>query len=151
MNISGFLCWKVTTASGTAAEFQDFIWFELMWRVRPYPEPNSLLVADNASIHGPGGGVMRQWFEDFGARVRIYSLCEASFAHSSSFPQVQMLPPYSPHLNPIELAFRNLKMWIKRHANTDPLAVTDQPAFLSKGFAALTPGAARGLFREAGY
>jgi hypothetical protein len=27
------------------------------------------------------------------------------------------LPPYSPHLNPIEFAFGRLKTWLQKHAN----------------------------------
>lgn len=53
-----------------------------------------ILIMDNCAIH-------------HGAEVM--DLCAAY-----GF-EIQYLPPYSPDLNPIELTFNTLKMWIKRH------------------------------------
>jgi hypothetical protein len=39
------------------------------------------------------------------------------------------LPPYSPHLNPIELGFGLLKRWIQKHAN---LAFSHNPVEILK-------------------
>lgn len=58
--------------------------------------PNSIIIIDNTRIH-----MYRQLEEAIQSRGAI--LC--------------YLPPYSPHLNPIECGFAFVKKWIERHAN----------------------------------
>lgn len=59
-----------------------------------FPEPKSVLVMDNASIHHTAK--IQQMCDDAGV-VLLY------------------LPPYSPDLNPIEEFFAELKGFVKRH------------------------------------
>lgn len=58
-----------------------------------WPEPNSVLVMDNASFHHT---------------ERIAQMC------ADAGVKLMYLPPYSPDLNPIEEFFAELKAFIKR-------------------------------------
>ena len=60
----------------------------------PFPHKNSVLVMDNARIHK--NEKIRSIVEEFGGRVLF-------------------LPPYSPDLNPIELAFSTIKSWLRKY------------------------------------
>ena len=62
--------------------------------MRPYPNVNSVLVLDNASVHD---------------RDAIYALVGTIGAY------VLFLPPYSYDFNPIELAFKVSKDYLLRH------------------------------------
>ncbi|CAI0651133.1 unnamed protein product, partial [Colletotrichum noveboracense] len=76
-----------------AEAFEHFI-EALLPHCGRFPEPKSVLVMDNASIHHTAK--IRQMCDDAGV-VLLY------------------LPPYSPDLNPIEEFFAELKSFIKRH------------------------------------
>ena len=83
---------RVFQETTDSAVFEDFI-EQLLHHCRPYPEPNSVLVMDNASFH---------------RTERIEQICaEASV-------KLLYLPPYSPDLNPIEKFFAELKAFIKK-------------------------------------
>jgi transposase len=62
--------------------------------LNPWPLPRSILVLDNAKIH-------------------MYKELEA-IMHSRG-AMIFFLPPYSPQLNPIEVAFAQLKQWILKY------------------------------------
>ncbi|CEL60039.1 hypothetical protein RSOLAG1IB_12299 [Rhizoctonia solani AG-1 IB] len=68
----------------------------LLDTMNPWPQDNSVLVMDNASIHKTRG--IRELVEARGCRL-LY------------------LPPYSPELNPIEEAFSTIKAHIRRRRN----------------------------------
>jgi DDE superfamily endonuclease len=74
------------------AAFKDFI-EQLLQHCKPYPEPNSVLVMDNASFH---------------RTKRIEQIC------AKANVKLLYLPPYSPNLNPIEEFFAELKAFIKK-------------------------------------
>src|SRR6266498_3126518 len=61
-----------------------------------YPQKNSVLVMDNASIHH--NNELIRIIEGVGCKVVF-------------------LPPYSPDYNPIELAFSVIKSWLKKNKN----------------------------------
>lgn len=72
--------------------------------------------------------------------------------------RVLFLPPYSPDLNPIELAFSSIKAHIKR--DNDPIldAMRDEPdnesdvyAYLSRAVWSVTVVDAEGWFRHCNY
>ena len=75
----------------------------------------------------------------------------------SSGMRLLYLPPYSPDLNPIELAFSAIKAWIR--SNRDFVlgeltgeVVCDPCSMLTEAvFTAGTPENARGWFTESGY
>jgi hypothetical protein len=89
----GILLAHVFQGSTNAAVFEEFI-EQLLPLCNPWPERNSVLVMDNASIHHTAH--IKQMCRDAGVKL-IY------------------LPPYSPDFNPIEEFFAELKAFIKRH------------------------------------
>ncbi|KZV79663.1 hypothetical protein EXIGLDRAFT_592922, partial [Exidia glandulosa HHB12029] len=60
------------------------------------------------------------------------------------------LPPYSPHLNPIEEAFSSVKSWLRRNeeflSNHD-----DLPMLIAMAALSVTPEMAQGWFHDCGY
>ncbi len=74
--------------------FEDFI-AELLHFCGRYPEPNSVIIMDNASWHHS---------------TKIQQMCERAGV------KIVYLPPYSPDFNPIEEYFSVLKKFIKKHA-----------------------------------
>ena len=88
----GVLCSRVFKGSTDGAVFEDFI-EQLLNHCRPYPEPNSVLVMDNASFHHS---------------ERITQMCDDAGV------KLLYLPPYSPDFNPIEEFFAELKAFIKK-------------------------------------
>jgi len=75
--------------------------------MNPHPGRNSVLVLDNARIHKNS-----KWIsivEGLGGKV-------------------EFLPPYSPDFNPIELAFCEIKGWLKRNCNFVE-ACSDDPIY----------------------
>jgi transposase len=62
--------------------------------LNPWPLPRSILILDNAKIH-------------------MYK--ELQDAVHSTGALIFFLPPYSPHLNPIEVGFSLLKRWISKY------------------------------------
>jgi hypothetical protein len=73
--------------------FDDFI-KQLLVHCGRWPEPNSVLIMDNASFH---------------CSLQIEQMC------FNAGVKLLYLPPYSPDLNPIEEFFAELKGFIKRH------------------------------------
>ena len=92
----GILLARVFQGTTNAALFEDFI-EQLLHHCGRWPEPNSLLVMDNASFH---------------RSARIKQMC------ADAGVRLMFLPPYSPDLNPIEEFFAELKAFIKRHWRT---------------------------------
>ena len=68
--------------------------------MRPKPEPRSVLVIDNASIHHSNLAV-------------IQAACDARRV------ELIFLPLYSPDYNPIEESFADLKSFIRRTYRTN--------------------------------
>jgi transposase len=89
----GVIFARVFQGSTDAAVFKDFI-EQLLPLCRPWPQPRSVLIMDNASIHHT-------------ARIK-QMCCNASV-------KLVYLPPYSPDLNPIKEFFAKLKAFIKRN------------------------------------
>jgi transposase len=79
-----------------SAVFEDYI-EQLLQHCGRWPEPNSVLVMDNASFHHT---------------ERIAQMC------ADAGVKLMYLPPYSPDLNPIEEFFAELKAFIKRNWST---------------------------------
>jgi transposase len=89
--------------------------------------PGAVVVIDNLSLHKAAG--VREAIEAVGARL-IY------------------LPPYSPDLNPIELAWSKLKSRLRKAAARTTKAL--QRA-LREAIAAISPSDAQGYFAHCGY
>ncbi|KXZ56146.1 hypothetical protein GPECTOR_1g124 [Gonium pectorale] len=84
----GLLDWYIAEGSINTDRMKDFIQRCLARHLRPYPEPNSVVIMDNCRIH---------------KGEEVVSMIEATGAI------VLFLPPYSPILNPAELIFSEMK------------------------------------------
>ena len=89
----GVLLYKIFQGTTDSNVFEDFIELLLPLCGR-WPEPRSVLVMDNASIHRSS---------------RIQQMCDEAGV------LLLYLPPYSPDFNPIEEFFAELKGFIRRH------------------------------------
>jgi transposase len=96
MDVYGFFASEMTVGTFDRKAFHHALINSILPYMNPYPWPRSILILDNARIHCYRALV--EAVESIGALVFF-------------------LPPYSPHLNPIELGFAKLKKWIQKHAN----------------------------------
>ena len=96
-------------------------------QLAPTLRPGDTVIMDNLSSHKRVG--VREAIEDVGARL-VY------------------LPPYSPDLNPIELAFAKLKALLRRAAVRTIEDLEETIASLLDEF---TPKECRAYFRHCGY
>jgi len=98
--------------------------------MNPHPGKNSVLVLDNARIHHNS-----EWI----------AVVKSMGCH------VEFLPPYSPDFNPIELAFGQIKTWLKRyHEFVDTFS--DDPTYpINCACAYITSDSATAFFKSAHY
>jgi transposase len=89
--------------------------------------PGAVVVIGNLSPHKAAG--VRETLEAVGARLAY-------------------LPPYSPDLNPIELAWSKLKSYLRKAAARTTKALNQA---LSEAIAAISPSDAQGYFAHCGY
>jgi hypothetical protein len=62
------------------------------------------------------------------------------------------LPPYSPHLNPIEIVFHEIKEWMRRHRDMGLELESDFELFIHMAMAeTATARKAKAYFRECRY
>ena len=87
----GIVYAQLTQGSTNSDVFENYI-RELLKYCRPYPEPKSVLIMDNASFHHA---------------QEIKQLCDAAGV------RLEFLAPYFPQDNPIEEYFAELKAYIK--------------------------------------
>ena len=132
--------WKTTTFAGglrlsgmTAPMLLDgpmdgpafLAWVEQM--LAPTLEPGDMVVMDNLPAHKPDA---------------IRAAIEASGA------TLQYLPPYSPDLNPIEMAFSKFKALLKKAAAR---SIEDLWSAIANALPMLTPSDCTNFFAAAGY
>ncbi|SPJ84210.1 uncharacterized protein FTOL_10727 [Fusarium torulosum] len=89
----GILHYDIFPGNTDSAKFEEFI-EQLLYHCGKWPEPNSVLVMDNASLHR--SPVIGQMCKDAGVKLLYLSPC-------------------SPDFNPIEEFFAELKPFIRRH------------------------------------
>ncbi len=99
-------------------------WIEQM--LAPTLEPGDIVVMDNLPAHKPD--TVRTAIEATGATLRY-------------------LPPYSPDLNPIEMAFSKFKALLKKAART----IDDLWTAIAQALPQLTPNECVNYFTAAGY
>lgn len=92
----------------------------------PALRPGDVLVMDNLGAHQPG--VVRELIEAAGASILF-------------------LPPYSPELNPIELAWSKLKNWVRSRA---PQSLAELHEAIASGLTQITATDAAGWFTHCG-
>lgn len=89
----GILFSRVLQGSIDGAIFEEFV-EQLLHHCGRWPEPRSVLIMDNASIH---------------RSEKVAQMCAAAGV------KLLYLPPYSPDFNPIEEFFAELKAFIRRN------------------------------------
>ncbi|KAF8686593.1 hypothetical protein AX14_003833 [Amanita brunnescens Koide BX004] len=114
--------------------FQHFI-NDLLDHMEPYPGPNSVIVMDNCPIH------------------KHQDIVNTITAHSM---HCEFLPPYSPDLNPIELAFSAMKYHLRRNGDYVRMAMTQMSKLdiyltLLQALYLITPEDAYGWYQHCGY
>lgn len=122
-------------------EFEANIYFSFMIdrllpHCNPYPNPQSVIFMDNASIH----------------HANIQRIQEAYMAKGVL---IRFLPPYSPDFNPIEESFADLKAFIRRYYRKKRPEFDSYQDFLEwalrhSGSGVEAARRARGHFRHAG-
>jgi transposase len=103
---NGFIGWKFTHGTFTRVSFHQAMLENIIPHLQRFPLPRSIVVMDNAKIH-------------------MYSELQEAIEQKGAM--LFFLPPYSPQLNPIEVAFGLVKKWVQKEANLafniDPEAV----------------------------
>ncbi|CAG8815991.1 5526_t:CDS:2 [Gigaspora margarita] len=89
-----FIRVDIIEGSCTKEKFKEFVINQVLPQMNSYPYSRSVLVLDNAKIHHHSG--LLEYLNAFGVRV-------------------EFLPPCSPDLNPIEMAFSFIKHYLRRH------------------------------------
>jgi transposase len=123
LGFHGMRCALVLDGAVNALAFQAFVQHVLTPNLRP----NDLVVLDNLSSH---------------KRPRIAELIRAAGA------ELVYLPPYSPDLNPIELAFSKVKQALRSLAAR---SVAEQWSGVQPILDRVTASDATGFFRHCGY
>ena len=127
LGINGFLHFEVYHGSYNTDRFNDFV-ERLLEKMNPFPLPRSVLVLDNARIHHSD---------------ELQAMCAAKGV------RIEYLPPYSPHLNPIELSFNELKAWMKKERETAYEFGVWYEGFITLGMKQICPPEmARSYFRH---
>jgi len=134
LSLDGILHTSILEGSHNGDTFLDFI-DGLLDRMNPYPNPKSVIVLDNASIHHGEDAV--EMVEDRGMRI-------------------EFLPPYSPDLNPIEEAFSSMKAWIRHNRNTAQADFMSEDGFSAQvvlwdAIHSITAEKVQGWFKHSGY
>jgi transposase len=127
----GIILARVFLGSTDGTVFEDFV-EQLLPLCSRWPEPKSVLVMDNATIHHT---------------ERIEQMCRDAGV------KLVYLPPYSPDLNPIEEFFAELKAFIKRNWHIyeeNPEQGFDSFLEWSIDVVGSKKNSARGHFRHAG-
>jgi len=123
LGFHGMRCAMVLDGAVNALAFQAFVQHVLTPKLRP----NDLVVLDNLSSH---------------KRPRIAELIRAAGA------ELVYLPPYSPDLNPIELAFSKVKQALRSLAAR---SVAEQWNGVQPILDRVTASDVTGFFRHCGY
>ena len=162
LDVNGIFAYKTVKGSFTKARFYDFIRNHVVCRLRydvwvvltvlqlpqcrPYPGPRSVIIADNARIHHDP--VIKNLCDLAGACLYLVYL--NLWLRIPSGVKLEYLPPYSPHLNPIELCFGIIKRHIRsvgEEFNTASSAYTA----LADACDVITSEIARNCFEHDGY
>nr|GAT47063.1 transposase [Mycena chlorophos] len=125
----GIIAGRVIEGSSDKATFLKFLEEDLLPVMSPYPAPRSVIVLDNARIHH--SQEIRDLVASYGCRI-------------------EYLPPYSPHLNPIEQAWSVIKAWLEDVGIADSLP-SEGYYEMYRALALITPEDTWGFFGHSGY
>ena len=101
IDVHGIVSFNLFEGNVNRINFLEFLILDLVPLMNPFPQARSILVLDNARIHGDANLFSHILWENFS----ILTL---------------FLPPYSPDLNPIERMFSVAKSLMKRILVSDP-------------------------------
>jgi transposase len=133
LSLDGILHLEVVDKAITADDFRRFVQ-GLLPLMNEWPQPRSVLVIDDASIHKAAR--IREMVEERGARL-LY------------------LPANSPDFNPTEHAFSTIESWLRSNCDgvnqeTESKNGAVKDAF-SEAVHSVTAEDAKGYFRDCGY
>ena len=130
ISTDGFLGADFTVGSVNREKFYDFVCGTLIPEMLPYNGSNSKSIAimDNCSIHHVQE--VADLFNDAGIML-VY------------------LPPYSPDMNPIELAFSFVKGYLKKHE--DIMHAVSPTSLIHDAFQNITKDMCNGWIRHCKY
>ena len=129
LSISGFETMQLIQDSYNEESFSSWIEHNALPAMRPFPQPKSVLVLDNAPIHND---------------EKLQALCAAVGV------RLVKLPPYSPDFSPIEMCFGQIKRDLRsRHRDTPSQGL--EVAILDSASKAITPEIAIQFYRACGY
>jgi transposase len=123
MGLDGIRAMMTVEGATDAEVFEAFVTHVLV----PKLKPGNTVVLDNVGAHKPEGAL---------ARIR------------AAGARVLFLPPYSPDLNPIELAWSKVKAFLKKF---EALTVAALDAAIAAATELVPPNDARGWFEHCGY
>ncbi len=129
LSTKGILDVKVTSGTTNGDTFYDFTQNNILPQLQPFSgiNPHSIIIMDNCSIHHVQEIV--EMIEDAGAMIHF-------------------LPPYSPDLNPIELAFSKVKAALKELEFS--MITSDVDTIMLTAFATITQQDCQGWISESG-
>jgi transposase len=131
ITVDGFIATSIVEGSFTMRTFEQFIFYDVLPSMNPFPGPRSVLILDNCRIH---------------KSQLLYRIARWSGI------RVIFLPPYSPDLSPIEEAFAVFKRWLARYGTFVRSWGGDPRTILLYGlYSSVSPSACRGFFYDCGY
>ena len=130
LSTEGLAALELTDGSVDGDAFYDFVRGSLIPEMNPFDgcSPMSVAIMDNCSIHHT------QDVADLFQRAGILLI---------------YLPPYSPDLNPIELAFGFVKAYLKEHQ--DLLGFVSHTHIVHAAFNSITKEQCKGWIKKSGY
>ena len=94
INVRGIVAYDIVSGSMNGRRLYMWTYYRLLQHCTAFPGPNSVLILDNVGFHR--NRIFRRIVQFHGARLMY-------------------LPPYSPHLNVIELLFNALKQHLRKY------------------------------------
>ncbi len=119
--------------------------------MQPFPAPNSVIVMDNCRIHKHPDIV-----DLIHSRYVWIFVADRIWHMANRGMKCEFLPPYSPDLNPIELAFSAMKYHLRRDGAYNRMAMTEMldeeiHILLLKALYIISPQDSYGWYRYCGY
>jgi len=130
INLEGIQAFDTVAGGFNGERFLYFVKHLLLPMTNPFPMPSSVIIMDNASIHHITE--VRKTIEDAGRKLVF-------------------LPPYSPHLNPIESAFSKMKKFLRRDGTALYESGLTDFNIIDAAIQVVTKQDAVGFFRGCGY
>jgi transposase len=150
MSLDGILHLAIQDHPYTAVQFNSFV-DALLDSMNPFPQPNSVIVMDNASIHKSAD--LLQMVEERYVQSLDFKWLDIWLILNSGM-RLLYLSPYSPDFNPIEEAFSCIKAWIRLHRDQVLVEMEGDDAYeilWEAVFTSVTVDKVQGWFGDCGY